>query len=931
MLKNTRITAFHAFCMTVLFLILFPKYSLADTSTIARLSKEGTAAYQAGDYTAAINAWQAGLKEAQRDGNSRHICILQYSLGMGYEQLNRYEEALDAYRQALPLIPHLNAPETEAHTFTNIGIALFHSGDYATALDAFQQAITRYRQLKRRDLEATVLNNIGNVYERQGRYQHAITAYRQALSFQQQFHDNSAQGRTLNNIGAIYWHLGQYDDALAYYELALSSKRAANDQHGEAATLNNIGVVHWKRKDYKKALNSYYQALGLRRILKDSRGQGSTLTSIGMIHAAEGRTQEAWEAFRQALSITRAIGDRLRESLTLTQLGKLYSTGGDTQQAYEAFRESVTLCTQLHAREILWEALRGLAAAEVERGQFQEAVQHYEQAIQHIEALRAEFRVSDEYWAVMEEKFDVYDEFLLLLSRLHQASPGKGYDRKAFEIFERRQGRMFLEQMGKTGARRFAGLPEAVREYEEYLEIQLENSRDDLTKTISQSSQDLRRITAREQRLASLQSQQRELYATLHIRYPAYYALRYPQPVSLHELRSDVLQANEVLLVYHVMSDRTLLWVIGSKHTQMHVLPTGERDIQQQVANMRYAMLPDWVLNPTVERFYIPVTAQDIPFEKASYTLFSTLFPQHVRPLLTQERPVYIVPTGALYGIPFEALLTRPAASLENAHFLLEDTVISYLSSASLLKILRETRAEAAHIPRHPLLAFAHPDYQSLDEQMNRTTRSLQIQAVISAFGGTVFELPETEIEARAVAALFQPPPQSHPLQLRQKASRANLFHLNAESLLDEYQYVLFSLHGLIPGQVTYVDQPALILSDDLLLMSDVFGLNLNADMVMLSACNTGRGKYQRGEGVIGLTRAFMYAGTPTTTVTLWSVESISAKDLSVGMFSHLKQGLPPAYALREIKLQMLKGQKGEQFREPFFWAPFVIFGEGFF
>ena len=972
MLKNTSITALQAFCLTFLIGFFFTPDCRGD-SAIVRFAKDGTAAYEAGEYTAAVNAWEAGLAEARQSGNTQHVSVFLYPLGMAYEHLHRYEEAMDyyrqalqlrrqlndvrgqvkvlnnlgivsdklgrydqaqeLYRQALPLTRKLGDTQTEGRTLANLGVAYFHSGEYAAALDTLQQALTLYRQLGSRALEASALHNIGDMYERRGRYQEALNAYRQALSLQQQLPETGPQGRTLNNIGVIYWHLGQYDEALAYYNLALASKRAAGDQHGEAATLNNIGVVHWKRKEYEEALDSYHQALHIRRALRDSRGQGSTLTSIGMVHAAEGRSREALNAFRQALSITQAIGDRQRQSLTLTQLGKLYSTGGDTQQAYEAFQESVTLSTQLNAREILWEALRGLAAVEVERQQFQNAVQHYEQAITHIEALRAEFRAIDEYWPVMEDKFAVYDEFIALLSRLHHSFPEKGYDQKAFEIFERRQGRVFLEQMGQTGARRFAGLPEAIRQREEYLETQLDNTRHDLRTVLSQSHPNLDRITELEQRFKTLQAEQHDLRATLQVHYPDYYALRYPQPVSLDNLRHRVLQPDELMLVYHVMPTRTILWVIGSQQMQMHVLPAGKRDIQQQLANMRHAMIPDWAMNPSVERFYNPASAaaQDMPFVEASYTLFSTLVPQDARSLLTQGKSLYIVPTGALYTLPFEALITRPAPHVDEAHFLLEDVSISYLSSASLLKTLENTRNRTADVTRYPLLVFAHPDYDALDARIEGATRSFQIQAVVSAFRGAIPELPETEAEARTIVALFQAPPKSHPLQLRRDASRANLLRMNADGRLDDYQYLLFSLHGLIPGEVSYVNQPALILSDDLVMMSDVFGLSLNADMIMLSACNTGRGKYQRGEGVMGLTRAFMYAGTPTTTVTLWSVHSMSAKALSVGLFQHLKQGYTPAHALRAIKLQMLKGEKGDPFKQPFHWAPFVIFGEGFF
>jgi CHAT domain-containing protein len=138
-------------------------------------------------------------------------------------------------------------------------------------------------------------------------------------------------------------------------------------------------------------------------------------------------------------------------------------------------------------------------------------------------------------------------------------------------------------------------------------------------------------------------------------------------------------------------------------------------------------------------------------------------------------------------------------------------------------------------------------------------------------------------------------------------------------------------MHGVLPGEIDQVTQSALVLSDNFLTMADVFGLRLNAALVSLSACNTGRGTRVKGEGVMGLTRAFMYAGTPAVAVTLWSVESLSAKDLDIGFFRYLNTGLPPARALQAIKVQMLQGDLGENYCHPYYWAPFVIFGDGLF
>jgi CHAT domain-containing protein len=170
---------------------------------------------------------------------------------------------------------------------------------------------------------------------------------------------------------------------------------------------------------------------------------------------------------------------------------------------------------------------------------------------------------------------------------------------------------------------------------------------------------------------------------------------------------------------------------------------------------------------------------------------------------------------------------------------------------------------------------------------------------------------------------------------LREDASRANVFAFNADDRLDDYQYLVFATHGVLPGEVDSLTQPALVLSypenDGYLTMADVFQLHLNTTLVALSACNTGSGERIRGEGVLGLTRAFMYAGTPAIAVTLWSVETFSAKELNVGLFEHLSAGQGPVHALRSIKLQMLHGEKGEQYRHLYYWAPFVLFGDGGF
>jgi CHAT domain-containing protein len=213
----------------------------------------------------------------------------------------------------------------------------------------------------------------------------------------------------------------------------------------------------------------------------------------------------------------------------------------------------------------------------------------------------------------------------------------------------------------------------------------------------------------------------------------------------------------------------------------------------------------------------------------------------------------------------------------------------------------------------------------------------MRARAYLELMGGKFSDLPETEEEAREVKAVMEAPEQSGPLQLGTQASRSKLFRLNSSNKLRAYRYLVFSCHGILPGEIDQIRQPALVLShpdpetrrDGFVTMADVFQLNLNADLVTLSACNTGVGKILRSEGVVGLTRAFMYAGASAAMVNLWAVESRSAKLLTTAFYRHLKRGESRAGALRSAKLRLIRGEEGEMLGHPFFWAPAVIFGEG--
>lgn len=892
------------------------------------LSEEGGRSYDAADYLKAVAKWQQGLKLAQKSKNQAAVADFLSNLGLAYDALGQYDRSLEYHQQALALHRELKDRRGEAHDRNNLGVVYRHLSQYDLALENHQQGLGIFQEIKDRRGEGFTLGNLGLIYWNLGQYDQALECNQKALDIHREIKNRRGEGQALGNLAVEYFRLGQFNQAVEYHQQALACHRETKDRRWQANELANLGETCRDMGQFDRALEYYQQALALHRQIKTRRGEGVVLADMGGVYQDLGKYDLALEHYQQALAIHREIKDRLDEGWDLTNLGLVYASLGQPDQALKTLDESLKICLEVGHPENLWRAQRALGEVEAKQASFAEAIEHYRQALDTIEGLRAGLGNKKSKSTYMKNKLFVYDELIELLRSLHEQDPGKGYDREGLEIFERKQGRLFLEEMGQSGARNFAGLPQQVKGRETALENRLDKLQGDLTKARSQSPPDQTRLQTLETELARTRAEFQTLKTEIQAEYPDYYALKYPQPATLMELQTKVLKAGEVLLVYGVMQDKTCLWVIGKEIFRLQTLPIGESELARKIAAFRRL-----VLKIEDEEKEPPQGEGPEERDRLRREMSSLLIPEPVRPALTPGRLLYVIPTGPLYSLPFEALETQIPG--EPLRYLVEDHAVAYLSSASLLKTLRESQARKQTKSPYPLLAFANPSYEDDPGAKggDGTNRGLQTRAYREIMPGGFPELPETEDEARAIKKLLKAPEQSHPLQIKEAASRSRVFNLNQAAKLRNFRYLVFACHGILPGEVDRILQPALVLShpekDGYLTMSDVFCLQLNAELVSLSACNTGRGNEIKGEGVMGLTRAFMYSGTPAVSVTLWSVESESAKELNVGMYRFLTQKQGRAEALREIKLALLRGQKGEQYRHPFFWGPLVVFGDG--
>ena len=896
---------------------------LADQSGVGKtLTNLGAIADSLGQYPQALEYYQQALRIHTKLGDQASLASNLANIGVIYDNLGQYQSARTYYQQALDIQKTIGDQQGVGQTLSNLGIVYQNLGDFSQALTHYQAALSIQRDLGDQAGEANTLTNVGVVYNSQGQYTQALVNYLDALAIQQTLGDKRRIGNNLSNLGVLYYNLGQLEPALGYLLQALTIRGEIGDKVGESTDLSHLGVVYDSLGLSAKALTTYQQALTSKQALKDKRGEEIVLSQLGALHANTGNYPAALEDFQRALQLDRQLGDRQGEGNDLANIGLIYQQMGQLQQAYTALQTSVKQLEEL-GTDKRWYAQRGLARIQVQLEQNEAALAQYEQAINTIEELRADLQDKADKLAFISDKLYVYDEFIDLLQGLHQEYPNQGYDRKALEIFERKQGRVFLEEIGKSGATRFGGLPAAITQQEHSLNEQYHTLRTNLVAARNKpvSQQQPTQIKTLTQQLATITAKQTELKNHLQQHYPDYYALKYPQPASVTALQQEVLRADERLLIYDVMARQTILWVVGPQQLAIFNLPLGEAKLGELVGYIR-----EVIINRLPE------------FIEESQPLYELLLPQAIRPLLAQAHTLYVVPTGPLYMLPFESLVTHTTET-NIPHYLIEKYSVYYLSSASLLKILREVQSRRQVQPQKQLLAFADPAYSPCQENIDsrtvahtRTVSQIRTKAYRDVLGAICFPtLPETATEANAIADLFNTTDSN--LYLGKAANLKTLFQLNQSQQLSDYRYLLFATHGLLPYEVDGLAQAALVLSypevEGYLTTAKAFGLQLNADFINLSACNTGGGEKIEGEGVMGLTRAFMYAGTSAIGVTLWSVESSSAENMSVGIFENLTQGQTTAQALQQIKLKMISGKaKQPYYRHPFYWAPFVVYGD---
>ena len=883
-------------------------------------------------------------------------------------ELGEQRKALVYLNQALSEWRAFNDAAGEAQTLVVLGTAYTQIGESRQALAQYDQALKLWRRLNNRSELADALLSLGLTYDNLGEWQKSLESSTEARALYQQTGNPEGEAVALNNLGLVYVRLGEFGRALDLYNLAVGSWRKLGDRREEANTLSNIGFAEAQQNNLAKALSAYQQSLPLWRQAGDRRGEARALQRLGELQAQLGESKKALEHYELALPLFRTAGDRLREAETLTSLGNVILSQGDAAKAKEQFTQAAAILAELGNRTGEAQALFGLAQTERALGRLPESRRLIESALAKVESVRAEvgsqqFRTS--YLATVQR---LYEFNLDLLMQLHRAQPAAGFDALALQASERARARSLLEQLTESRADIRRGVDAALLAREREL-LQLLNAKAQRLSQLSPRTGDNQRREL-QQEIRQLEDEYQQAQAKIRQTSPHYAALTQPQPLGAAEVQS-LLDADTLLLEYALGEERSYLWAVSASGIASYELP--KRSLIEDAAKRASKLLNARAVRLRGET----ATARNERIAQADAQLSDTakqLSDWLLVPAGAQlgNKRLLIVPDGALQYLPFAMLPVpdktgignkNPQSAIRNPQSevpLVVSHELVTLPSASTLAVMRRELAGRAPAPKQ-LAIFADPVFDGQDDRLKpkmalkggkkADAASTPAAELIASARSIVHEEPESQTSGRRMVIPRLPftrqeadrilatmPTDANSLNSNLKAmdfsaSRA----LATSSELGQYRYLHFATHGVLDTE--RADLSALLLSlvdesgkaqDGFLRAYDIYNLSLSADLVVLSACQTGLGKEYKGEGLVGLTRGFMYAGAARVVVSLWNVNDRATSELMAKFYQKMlpKNGEAverPAAALRSAQIEMWK-QK--QWAAPYYWAAFVLQGE---
>jgi CHAT domain-containing protein/Tfp pilus assembly protein PilF len=867
----------------------------------------GLTLWETSELPAADEAFARGLGLAQRLGLAYHEADLRNNQCLVLQARGGVQTALACYREALALFHPLGERKDEAAVLNNLGFASFSLGEPQPAEESYRQALAIRRAIGDQAGEVQALNNLAVLHRSLGEIVEALKAYGEAREILAALDDRRQEAATLNNLGVAYSAIGETERARLYLTQALELRRAVEDRRGEIVTLNNLGRLERTSGEAGKAVSFFSQALEVARATSDARSEGIILSNLGEVRTT---AAEALTDFDQALALHRRTGDRSNEAVTLRRKGMALAAGGQAAEALPLFEQALLVSRAVGDRVNEVATLTARAQALRDRGELDDlesAATDAQAAIAALESLRSRLGNPELRAAFLGFNSSVYELRVDILMRLAAARPGQGFDRAAFEASEHARARSLLDVLRESGTEIQTGVDPALAARQRDLERRLALKADRRQVLLGRGKGDQTESKALEIESEQIRAELDNLDAEIRRKNPRYADLTHPRAASVAEIQA-LLDSGTLLLEYSLRRERGYLWAVDATSLRAFVLP-GREEIERAARGFHQTLST-------------PAPNGDESRARLGQTLSRMLLGPVASAL--GERLLAIVPDGALGYIPFDVL---PEPGGTDPLLVRHETIV--LPSASVLAAERRQLAQRVPAPKLAIV-LADPVFQPDDPRVKKDGKEVPASSGRQSDGEDALRLDRLRFsrqEALEIATLA--PEGAVTTRLDFAADR----DLVLSGRLRDFRYIHFATHGVFDAERPELS--GLFLSrvdaaghprEGSLRLRDVYGLDLAADLVVLSGCQTALGKEIRGEGLLGLTRGFLYAGVPRVVASLWWIDDRATAELMSAFYRGLwAEGLRPAAALRKARLSLARQHR---FRDPSYWGAFVLQGD---
>jgi CHAT domain-containing protein len=849
-----------------------------------------------------LESIEASLKIAKAKSDKRLILAALRNRGYAYMVAGQLRPALSDYQAALEIAESLNDKKSIGRLLQNMGDVDAEIGNQNEALDHFEKALATLETdgTDKRGM-AISLERIGVIHLRQGNNATALEYFQRSLTTIGPDADKEFSRHLWNDFGQVHEAQRDFEQALNYYRKSLAIAKESEDERGQGVALENIGITEGEQGAYLAAIRDFQKSLDIFERTDTKDGILAVLGNLGEAEYGEGHFEKALEYEKKSQALAESLSDQENLATAVAYIALINIKQRSFNEALVHVKEAMEIAERLSSQDMLWQFQQISGMAYRGLGKTEEARKSFLASISTVEQLRTQVAGGEEQQqGFLSMRLEPYYGMVELLTAQKQPA-------EALEYAELAKGRALLDVLRRGKVQITKAMTAEERERERQLQAEMTALNKQMGQENSNEKPDPRRLADLQGRVEAARLRYSDFQTNLFASHPELKTQRgQAQPVSLQEAAQLLPDSKSAFLEFVTGEEQTYLFVLTRQDETEHAVPE-LRVHTIHLTNKRLKLL--------AEQFRGQLARRDLAFKTTSQDLFRML----IAPAKTQlagKTALVIVPDGPLWNLPFQALLN-------DSQYMLEDYAIAYAPSLTVLREMMRLHQKRLPITAQSttLLAMADPVLQK--ETIQR--------AALSYRDENLGPLPEAKQEAIELKQLYgneqskvYTGKDAGEDRFKAEAAQFRILHLATHGIFNDaspmYSNVLLS-----EGQAETGD-------DGLLEAWEIIQMDLKADLAVLSACETGRGRFSRGEGLIGLTWAFFVAGVPTTVVSQWKVESASTAKLMLAFHRSLRaadaqrsSAFATARALQRAEVQLLHSQ---QYSHPFYWAGFVVVGD---